>query len=493
MGILDRVLSATAEQQAQVAGLFDEFRKARTLEDSLEVWIRHSGLAGSRISSDRITRLINRDIGRIDRLVNEQVNAILHHPRFQKLEGSWRGLQYLCSQVEDGSHIKVRVLDVSWKTLARDLDRSIEFDQNQLFRKVYSAEFGNPGGEPFSVLLGDYEIRPRASPGSPIDDLDAVRSISQVAAASFAPFITAAHPSMFGLNSFTELQRPMDLAAIFQQPEFVKWRSLRATDDGRFVGMVLPRVLIRRPYETATLGGGFPFHEDVSRGIDDHLWCNACYAFGAVLARAFAQSAWLADIRGVRRDLHEGGLVTGLPSHSFRTDSAGIALRSSTDVVVTDNLEKDLSELGFIPLADCKDTDYAAFYSNSSIQDPKKYQDEGATANARISSMLQYILCVSRLAHYLKVMGRDKVGSFIEPADCESYLNDWLQQYVTQDDDAPAEAKAKFPLREANAQVRELPGKPGSYGCVIHLQPHYQLDAMSTGVRLTTELAPASG
>lgn len=492
-GLLDSVLQATGERREKSTGPLDELLAAPTREERLRVWLRHSGHAPETLTPQRLLRLLNRDVARIDAIVARQLNAILHHPRLQRLEASWRGLKYLADQVEQGANIRIRMLNVSWRTLVRDLDKSIEFDQSQLFKKVYSEEFGNPGGEPFSVLLGDYEIRRGFAPGCPIDDVDGLRSVSQVAAAAFAPFVAGVHPSMFGLNDFTELQRPMDLSAVFREPEYAKWNALRDAPDSRFVGMTLPRVLMRLPCaERETLGSGFRFEEATGGRHERYLWGNAVYAFGAVLARAFARSAWLADIRGVRRDSDEGGLVTDLPVMPFPTDNNRVATKSSTEVIITDTLEKDLSELGFIPLCHCKDTEFSAFYSNCSIQDPQVFDDESSTANAKLSAMLQYMLCVARLAHYLKVMGRDKVGSFMEPADCESYLNDWLQQYVTQDDEATQEVKAQFPLREAYAQVREQPGRPGSYGCVIHLQPHYQLDGMVSAVRLTTELAPAT-
>ena len=492
VSLLDSVVALTEEQQTATVSPLDELLSAHGGEATLRAWLKHSNIEPGSVSPDRVKRLINRDIARIDQMLTRQLNAILHHPRFQKLEASWRGLQFLAGQLEEGANIKIRVLDVSWRTLVRDLDKSIEFDQSQLFRRVYSEEFGNPGGEPFSVLLGDYEMRNGVSPGNPLDDIEAVRAVSQVAAASFAPFITGVHPTMFGLNSFTELQRPMDIASMFRQPEYTKWRSLRQSPDSRFVGLTMPRMLMRAPYDDRkTIGDGFRFKEDCAGDHKGHLWGNATYAFGAVLARAFAQSGWLADIRGVRRDLDEGGLVAGLPVQQFSTDPQRTATKSSTEVIISDTLEKDLSELGFIPLCHCKDTELSAFYSNSSIQEPEKFNDNEATANARLGSMLQYMLCVSRLAHYLKVMGRDKVGSFMEAADCESHLNNWLQKYVSQDDEATMELKAQFPLRQANAQVRELPGRPGNYGCVIHLQPHYQLDGMISAVQLTTELAPA--
>jgi len=491
--LLDAALQATRDGEQAAGSPLEELLAAHSPEQTLAVWLRLGGIEASTLSRERLIRLLNRDVAALDAMLTRQVNVILHHPRFQKLEATWRGLQYLVGGIEDNAGVKVRIFNADWRTLIRDLDKAIEFDQSQLFKRVYSEEFGNPGGEPFSVLLGDYEVRPGVSPGCPVDDLEALRYLSQVAAAAFSPFLTGVHPSMFGLNSFTELQRPMDLPAIFRQPEYVKWRAVRQTDDARFIGLVMPRILLRHPYDDRqSRVSGFRFREE-NTSLNHYLWGNAVYAFGSVLARAFSQSGWLADIRGVRRDHEEGGLVTGLPVHSFGTNRQQPETKCSTEVMISDLLEKDLSELGFIPLCHCKDTEFAAFYSNASIQDPQVYDRELATANSRLSSMLQYILCVSRLAHYLKVMGRDKVGSFMEAYDCESYLNDWLQKYVTQDDDATSDMKAQFPLRDATAQVRELPGKPGSYGCVIRLQPHYQLDGMVSAITLTTELAPPSG
>jgi type VI secretion system ImpC/EvpB family protein len=491
--LLDSVFAATDDQARAARSPLDELLAARTFEETLAVWIRHSGLNPEQLSGERIARRLNREVARIDALVSRQLNVILHQPRVQKLEASWRGLRYLVDQVEDEANVKIRVLNVSWQALVRDLDRSIEFDQSQLFRKVYSEEFGNPGGEPFSVLLGDYEIRPRPSPGCPVDDLQSLKLISQVAAAAFCPFIATAHPSLLGLNTFPELQRPMNIGAVFEEPEYLKWRALRDSEDARFVGLVLPRILLRLPWrDDSVRRDGFRFVEDCAGpGLDGYLWGTAGWAFGSVLLRAFAQSGWPADIHGVRRDLEDGGLVTGLPAPSFHTDRRGVALKSSTDAMITDLQEKDLAEVGLMALCPCKESPYSAFYSTPSIQNPKAFDREEATTNARISSRLEYMLCVCRLAHYLKVMGRDKVGSYAEAEDCERFLNDWLVQYVSQDDDAPSEIKARFPLRDARAQVREQPGRPGSYSCTIHLQPHYQLEGMVTAVKLTTELAPA--
>src|SRR5262249_22136451 len=314
----------------------------------------------------------------------------------------------------------------------RDLERSLEFDQSQLFRKIYSEEFGTPGGEPFGVLLGDFEIHRQPGPGHPTDDLGTLASIAPVAAAAFCPFLAAAHPSLFDLESFADLERPLNLPRTFEQVEYIKWRALRQTEDARFAGLLVPRVLARLPYaDRGSRVDNFRFREepgDPDRG--GYLWGNAVYAFGAVLIRAFADSGWFAQIRGVPTGAPAGGLVTGLPAPSVATDRPGIVAHSSTEVMITDALEKEISELGFIALCHCPDTHVAAFYSNPSIQQPKVYDEAVATANARLSAMLQYMMCVSRFAHYLKVLARDKVGSFIHAADCQDFLQRWLLDYV---------------------------------------------------------------
>lgn len=473
----------------------ENFLDADSVGASLRLWLGQGHPMLARPDGNQIARLLNRDIARIDALLTDQVNAILHHASFQQLEASWRGLSYLVQQGEEVENLKIRVLNVGWKELTRDLDRAIEFDQSQLFKKVYSDEFDMPGGEPFSVILGDYQIQHRMGQDHPTDDIAAMQAISQVAAAAFAPFIASSSPALFGLDSFTELERPMDLSRSFEQLEYLKWRAFRDTEDSRFVGLTMPKTLMRLPYDDG--GGridGFRFQEDVeSPDRSKYLWGNAVYAFGAVLIRAFAESGWLADIRGVQRGVAGGGLVTGLPVHCFNTDAMGVAQKSSTDAIMTDEREKELGDLGFIPLCHCPDTEFSAFYGNQSAQKPKKYDDPAATVNARISSMLQYMLCVSRFAHYLKVIGRDKVGSFGEASEVEDYLHRWIQQYVTMDENASQEIKAEYPLREARIEVRERPGKPGNYMCVAHLRPHFQLDELVASVRLVTELSPPRG
>jgi len=482
--------TVAAQQLAEVTQ--ERFLKEADPAKALAIWWQLAHADRSITSTRQLLGQLTVDIGNIDRLMTDQVNAVLHHPRFQRLEGSWRGVSYLVDHLEDRDTTKIRLLNVSWEALVRDLDRSIEFDQNQLFRKVYSGEFDQPGGEPFAVLIGDYEICLRPERNHQTDDLPALRQIAQVAAAAFCPFITGAHPALFGLDQFSELERLTNLTGVFEQPEYVNWRALRESDDLRFVGLTLPRILMRLPYrEDNSRVDRFRFQEAVAKR-DDYLWGNAAYAFGAVLLRSYNDSGWLADIRGVRQDVHDGGLVPDLPVDCFETDTWGIGIKSSTDAAILEMLEPLLAELGFMPLSRCHATENVAFFSNASLLKPKVYHEKFASANARLSSMLQYMFCVSRVAHYVKVLGRERIGSLSDPDQCATYLNAWLQQYVLSDDQAPTEDKAQHPLREARVEVAEIPGKPGAFRCVIYLQPHYQFDDVASTFKLTTEMAPVS-
>lgn len=440
----------------------------------------------------RIRQAIDRDIARLDALISDQVNVILHHPTLQRLEASWRGVRYLVALAEGQGDIKIRILQLPWSELCRDLERAIEFDQSQLFSKVYSEEFGMPGGEPFGVLIGDYQIHHRRSREHPTDDIAALHGISGVAAAAFSPFILGCSPTFLGIDSFRELGQPIDLKAILRQPEYTRWRSFQDTDDARFVGMTLPRVLMRLPMrDDGSRVDGFRFREEVedpARG--DYLWGNAVYAFAALLIRAHSQSAWLAEIRGTPQDLIGGGIVDSLPVEWFETDKPGIAIRISTDVSISEFQERDLSDMGLIPLCKIKNTTMSAFYSNQSVQVPKAYTTVVASVNARLSAMLQYILCVSRFAHYIKVIGRDRIGSYATPEECERFLQTWIHQYCIGNDTASTEMKARYPLREGRIKVHERPGQPGVYACTAHLQPHFQLDDIVSSFKLVTELAP---
>jgi type VI secretion system protein ImpD len=459
-------------------------KSPRTVREALRRWVG----AFEQLDRGEISRHLNRLVGMIDEVINSQLNEILHHSRFQRLEAAWRGLNRLVTRVEneDTDEVKIKFLDVTWRELGRDFERSVDFDQSQLFIKIYEREFGTPGGQPFGILLGDYEISPQST------DVAVLQAISGVAAAAFCPFIASASPSMFGLDGFTDLQGSPDLARGFQLKEFLKWRAFRDTEDSKFVGLVLPRVLMRLPYvDEIQRADGFRFQEDVTQpGGDGFLWGNAAYAFGEVVVRAFAQSGWLARIRGVEQDVDAGGIVNDLPVHCFATDSTGIAPKCSTDVIVTDAQERDLSQFGFIPLCQGHDTEYSAFYSCESTQKSKKYSTAEATRNARITSMMHYTLCASRFAHYLKVLARDKIGGGTEASECERILHEWITQYVTPDADASPEVKARRPLREAQVQVRPHPAQPGSYQCSFHLWPHFELDDLVAAVRLNTELGP---
>ncbi|HEY7311916.1 MAG TPA: type VI secretion system contractile sheath large subunit [Gemmataceae bacterium] len=489
--LLDALLDGAPSASDRSLGLLESFLKASSPAEALTCWLGPIADLKDAVGKRALAQRLNRDIARLDQLLNRQVNAILHHPRFQKLEASWRGLTYLVGQVAEGSNIKVRVLDLSWEELVRDQQRALEFDQSQLFRKVYEEEFGTPGGEPFGVLLGDYEIHLHPSAEHPTDDVATLGSIASVAAAAFAPFIAAAHPSLLELNSFTGLEKSLDLGRTYAQVEYVKWRALRQQEDARFVGLTLPRILMRLPYrDDSARPDGFCFRENVEALPDrgGYLWGNAAYAFGAVLVRAFASSGWLAAIRGVRRGEEEGGVVTGLPVHSFSTDRLGVAGKTSTEIAITEMQDKELSDQGFLPLCPCPDTELSVFYGSQSLQKPQTYNEQTATVNARLSAMLQYMLCVSRFAHYLKVIARDKTGKFLGPDECEDYLRRWLMSYTNANDNAGPDIKARHPLREAKVQVREVPGRPGRYMCVAHLRPHFQLDQMISTVRLVTRL-----
>jgi type VI secretion system ImpC/EvpB family protein len=489
-GLLEQIIEAATRRDAGAEGRLAEFLAEPSPARALRLWAGPELAADPPRSPGALARRLSRDVAWLDEFITDQVNEILHHPRVQQLEASWRGLRYLVDQVDPGENVRVRVLSLSFEALARDLDRAVEFDQSSLFRKVYSEHFGIAGGEPFSVLIGDYQVRHQASADHPWNDVAVLRAVSGVAAAAFAPFIAGTHPALLGLDSFSGLQRQFALPETFQAAEYAAWRSFRETEDARFVALTLPLVLARLPWtDDPQRIDGFRFREHVSGpGARRYLWGNAVYAFAAVLARAFAETGWLADIRGVRPDEDAAGLVSTLPVDWFPTDRAGIAAKPSVDVMLTEQQEKELGDLGFVPLCHCHGTALAAFHTTSSVQRPLTYDDPAATVNARLSSMLQYILCVSRFAHHLKVLAREKIGTTLDAEELENRLQQWVYRYVTGDEKASREVKARFPLREAQIQVREQPDRPGHFTCVMQLRPHFQLDALVASVRLVAEL-----
>ncbi|MBI3682352.1 MAG: type VI secretion system contractile sheath large subunit [Acidobacteria bacterium] len=441
-------------------------------------------LEGSMAVSKDAEAMINARIAQIDHLLSIQLNEILHHAAFQKLEGCWRGLKYVMDNSETSEMLKVKIFNVSKRELLRDLQRAPEFDQSTLFKKVYEEEFGIFGGAPFAGLIGDYDF------GRHPEDVELLERVAQVASSAHAPFLSAAAPEMFNLENYTQLDAPRDLSKVFDTTEYAKWKSFRQGEDSRYVGLCVPRILMRLPYGRDNKQiEAFNYEEGVD-GTDHtkYLWGNAAFALGARLTNAFARHGWCAAIRGVEG----GGLVEGLPVHNFYTDEGDVAMKCPTEVPITDRREKELADQGFIPLVHCKNTDYAAFFSVQSAQKPKLYDKPQANANARLSAQLPYILAVSRFAHYLKAMMRDKIGSFMSRTDCEIWLNEWIKQYVVPDDTASPTVKAAHPLREARIEVMEIPGKPGAYKAVAFLRPHFQLDELTVSLRLVAELpAPA--
>lgn len=479
--------SEAAEERSLLDKIIDDGRLARDVtqreyaRDLIGEFVKQV-MDGAIVVSKDTEMMINSRIAQLDRLISDQLNEIMHHQDFQKLEASWRGLAYLVDQTETGEKLRIRVLNITKQELLKDMEKAAEFDQSNLFKKIYEEEFGTFGGASYGCLIGDYEF------GNHPQDLSLLEKMSQVAAAAHAPFISAASPSIFNLESFTELGNPRDMAKIFQSVEYAKWKSFRDSEDSRYVGLCLPHTLMRLPYGQATVPvESFDFEENVD-GTDHskYLWGNAAYALGTRITDAFSKYGWTAAIRGVEG----GGLVQGLPVHTFRTDEGEVALKCPTEIAITDRREKELADLGFIPLVHCKGTDFAAFFSTQTCNKPRVYDSDAANANARLSAQLQYILAVSRFAHYLKSIMRDKIGSFMTRKNVEDYLNRWISNYVLLDDDAGQEMKARFPLREARVEVAEIPGKPGAYRAVAFLRPHYQLDELTISLRLVANLPP---
>lgn len=463
--------------QSKVARSDNEHSRARDIIGEL---VREV-MQGTVVVSDNLGVSLDARLADLDRLISAQLSEVMHHPEFQKLESTWTGLNYLCKHTSTSAGMKIQVFNATKKELVRDFKTAIDFDQSALFKKVYEEEFGTFGGAPFGTLIGDFQF------GRQPEDMYLLEQMSHVAAASHAPFISAAGPEMFGLETFTDMSKPRDLAKALDTVEYAKWHSFRESEDARYVGLTVPSFLGRLPFnpKDGTTTEGFNFAEDVD-GSDHskYLWVNSAYAMGARLTAAFETYGWCAAIRGVEG----GGLVEDLPTHTFKTDEGEVALKCPTEIAITDRREKELSDLGFIPLVHCKNTDYAAFFAAQSTQKAKRYDSDAANANAVLSAQLQYIFSVCRIAHYLKSMMRDKIGSFASAGNVEEFLNRWIRQYVVEDDNATQETKATYPLREANVQVSEVPGRPGVYRAVSFIRPHFQLDELSVSLRLVAEL-----
>jgi type VI secretion system protein ImpC len=472
--LLEQAISATKQTE-------------RSRTEELLKTLTEEALRGTVTFSKNLTKTLTDAIGAIDAKLSQQLAAIMHAPEFVKLEGSWRGLRHLVFESETSASLKIKVLNVGKRDLFKDLDRAVEFDQSQIFKKLYENEFGSPGGEPYGALIGDYEITNHP------EDIDLLSKMSNVAAAAFCPFITAPAPELFGFESWQELSKPRDLEKIFESKEYVKWRSFRDTEDARFVTLAMPRTLARLPYGKNTAPvEEFDFEEAPAdkkghakeASHSDYCWMNAAYVMGAVMTRAFAQTGFCVAIRGAEG----GGRVDNLPTHLFKSDDGDVDIKCPTEVGITDRREAELSKLGFLPLCHYKNTDYAVFFGGQSAQKPKKYDSPDATSNAAISARLPSLMATSRFAHYLKVMGRDKIGSFMEASDCAKWLDDWIKNYVNTDPNSGPETRAKYPLKDAKIEVKEIPGSPGAYHAIAHLQPWLQMEELTASLRLVARI-----
>ncbi|HBO8553067.1 TPA: type VI secretion system contractile sheath large subunit [Pseudomonas aeruginosa] len=481
----------SGESSTQTLSLLDEIiAKGRMAHDDSQQDYARDMLAefatqvldeGMAVDKDTVA-MINDRISQIDALISDQLNQIIHHPELQKLEASWRGLHQLVSNTETSARLKLRLLNVGKNELQNDLEKAVEFDQSALFKKIYEEEYGTFGGHPFSLMIGDFTF------GRHPQDIGLLEKLSNVAAAAHAPFIAAASPRLFDMNSFTELAVPRDLTKIFESLELIKWRAFRESEDSRYVSLVLPNFLLRLPYGPETRPvEGMNYVEDVN-GTDHskYLWGNAAWVLAQRITEAFAKYGWCAAIRGAEG----GGAVEGLPAHTFRTSSGDLSLKCPTEVAITDRREKELNDLGFISLCHKKNSDVAVFFGGQTTNKARLYNTNEANANARLSAMLPYVLAASRFAHYLKVIMRDKVGSFMTRDNVQTYPNNWIADYVLINDNAPQEIKAQYPLREARVDVSEVAGKPGAYRATVFLRPHFQLEELSASIRLVANLPP---
>jgi type VI secretion system ImpC/EvpB family protein len=472
---------------------------ARTPAETLSAWAAARVLPGERITRRDLADRLGADIAQLDEAIGRQTDAILHHPRFQQLEASWRSLAWLVTHTDaaadgGGGEVQIRVLQASKRELARDRAGAVEFDRTALWRKVYEDEFGTAGGTPYGLLVADYEF------GRHPDDVDLLAGLGEVAAASFAPLVASPQPDLFGIDSLQDLEAAPNLDTLHAGADYVKWRSLRGREESRFLGLVLPRVLARLPYdgwigstdsaaqpERSWGDRGFRYREQVDGpNGGQRLWTGAAWAFAGVVIAEFCRSGWFADIRGGSRGSAGGGLVTGLPTEAFGASEPFAFRRGPSETAITEGTERRLATAGFVPLCAAGSDGRAVFHSNQSLHRVGRYDRPEAAANARISAMLQYMLCVSRFAHYLKVIARDKVGSVADAGELEHFLNEWVHDYVTPDDRASAETRARLPLRAARVEVRDEAGSAGKYRVVMHLQPHFQLDELAASVRLTT-------
>jgi len=457
--------------------------RARAEVENAVLTLAEQALRESTVISDDVVGTIKAIIAEIDKKLTDQVNLILHNERFQQVESAWRGLSYLVNNTETDEMLKIRVMNISKKDLGKTLKKykGAAWDQSPIFKKLYEQEYGQLGGEPYGCLVGDYHFD--HTPG----DVEMLGQMSQVAAASHAPFLAGGAPSLMGMDSWQELANPRDLAKIFAAPDYAAWRSLRDSDDAKYIGLAMPRFLARLPYGAKTSPvEEFDFEEETAAG--DHskyAWANSAYAMAVNVNRSFKMYGWCSSIRGVE----SGGAVEGLPVHTFPSDDGGVDMKCPTEIAISDRREAELANCGLMPLIHRKNTDVAAFIGAQSLQKPSEYTDPDATANARLAARLPYLFASCRFAHYLKCMVRDKVGSFKERADMERFLSDWIQQYVLSNPGTVGDdMKARKPLAAAEVKVEDIEGNPGYYSAKFYLRPHYQLEGVNVTLSLVSRL-----
>ncbi|MEM7742254.1 MAG: type VI secretion system contractile sheath large subunit [Pseudomonadota bacterium] len=469
-----------------------EFRpkseQARSAVEEAVKTLAEQALENQTLVSDDALRSIEGIIAEIDRKLTEQVNHIIHHEEFQKIESAWRGLHFLVNNTETDEMLKIRVLDISKKELSKTVRKfkGTAWDQSPIFKKLYEEEYGQFGGEPYGCLVGDFHFSHSAP------DVELLGEMSKIAAAAHAPFVTGADPALFQMDSWSELANPRDLTKIFQTPEYAAWRSLRESEDSRYLGLAMPRFLGRHPYGAKTDPvEEFAFEED-TEGADSnkYCWVNAAYGMARNITRSFKDYGWCSRIRGVE----SGGVVEGLPTHTFPTDDGGVDMKCPTEIAISDRREAELAKNGLMPLIHRKNSDVAAFIGAQSLQKPAEYHDPDATANAALAARLPYLFATCRFAHYLKCIVRDKVGSFKERSDMQEWLQSWINNYVDFNaETSPEEVKAAHPLAAAEVQVEEIEGNPGYYGAKFFLRPHYQLEGLSVSLRLVSKLPSQKG
>lgn len=457
-------------------------RAKEAVEDAVKT-LAEQALAKTNLISDDAIKSIEAIIAEIDKRLSDQVNRIMHHPVFQKLEGSWRGMHYLVNNTETDEMLKIKVLNITKRELYDTLSKfkGTAWDQGPLFKKIYEHEYGQFGGEPFGCLIGDYEFDHFP------ESVTILNCMAEIAAAAHVPFIAAAAPTLMNMESWQELSNPRDLTKTFQTEEYAAWRSLREAEDSRYIGLTLPRFLSRLPYGAKTVPiDEFAFEEDVEFGDHNkYTWSNSAYAMGVNINRAFKLYGWCSRIRGIEA----GGAVEGLPVHTFPTDDGGVDMKCPTEIAISDRREAELAKNGFMPILHKKNSDFAAFIGAQSLQKPFEYDDPDATANANLSARLPYLFAVCRFAHYLKCIVRDKIGSFKERDDMEKWLNRWIRNYVEANPATASEdARARRPLAAAEVVVEEVEGNPGYYTSKFFLRPHYQLEGLTVSLRLVSKL-----